>query len=47
MTKNFDTYKKSVFEFVEVLSEGGGSKDDIGREADMALLKVEQEEFAR
>ena len=36
LTKNFDSYKKSVFEFV-----------GIGKEADMASLKVEQDEFAR
>ena len=47
LTKNLDSYKLSVFEFVEVLSEGGGSNDDIGKEADMASLKVEQDEFAR
>ena len=47
LTKNFGSYKKSVSEFVEVLSEGGDSKEDIGEKADMALLKTEQDEFAR
>ena len=40
LTENFGSYKKSVFEFVEALSERGDSKDDIDKKADMAS-KVE------
>ena len=47
LTKTFECYKKSVFEFVEALSEGCGSKDKIDERADMAMIKNEQDEFAR
>ena len=46
LTKNFDSYKKSVFELAEMLGETGKSKEDIDRSVDMASLKVEQEEFS-
>ena len=46
LTKNFESYKKSVFELAEMLGDKGDSKEEIDKRVDMASMKIEQEEFS-